>query len=328
MSLFPFWLRYKLFSLFRTPVTFNWEDARLSKKFKSLAWGTMVIATLFLGTLVLFQPELLRRALAAIAVVDGAGLLLLGLNRLGHPRLASGLFLATLLCLIGAMALSAGGIRSPGIGSFFLFSLMGGLLLGQRGALLTAGACLSISMGLLLLERAGALPAASVSYSPITLWALHTLYLSVMLLLVRDTVKDLTASLTSAKDEMMKRRLGEQKLELALSAAEVGTWEYDPALREFQADEKAFALLGLSRPVSGKIDLAAWMARVAPADLERVMGTLEATLGGQKHLKVDHWFEHPSGAKRFVRVAMSPLWEKSERPIKVVGLVQDATEVR
>lgn len=286
----------------------------------------MAIATLFLGGLALLQPELWRRVLTAIAVIDGAGLLLLGLNRLGHPRLASGLFLATLLTLIGLLALSAGGIRSPGIGSFFLFSLMGGLLLGQRGALLTAGACLSISLGLLLLERAGSLPAASVSYSPFTLWALHTLYLSVMLLLVRDTVRDLALSLVSAKDEMMKRRLEEQKLELALDAAGVGAWEYDPASQEFQADEKTFDLLGLPRPPSGRIGLAEWKARVAPADLEKVMKTLETALAGQKRLKVEHWFEHPGGGKRFVHEAMSPLWEKDRRPVKVVGLVRDGTE--
>ena len=56
---------------------------------------------------------------------------LLHVNRSGRTRLAAILFTGGLIALMTALAVTAGGVRSPGVTMYFVIVLMAGLLLGD-----------------------------------------------------------------------------------------------------------------------------------------------------------------------------------------------------
>ena len=193
---------------------FTSEDhAQRSLLFRQITGGMMAVATTALVVLMFVQSEQFTRALAALVAVNTLGLVLLAVNRRGHTRAASIALVAGLVTLVTAMSFSAGGIRSPGVTMFFIFVLMAGLLLGQRAGIVAAALCAAIGLGLALFSSSPAIAHPAVPYSPIALWLLNTLYMGVVLILLRLATSAMAKALGRAESEIRVRQRAELERE-------------------------------------------------------------------------------------------------------------------
>jgi len=111
------------------------------------------------------------------------------------------------------MSFSAGGIRSPGVTMFFIFVLMAGLLLGQRAGIVAAALCAAIGLALALFSSSPAVASPVVPYSPIALWLLNTLYMGVVLILLRLATEAMAKALGRAESEIRVRQRAELERE-------------------------------------------------------------------------------------------------------------------
>src|SRR5262249_24575903 len=125
------------------------DDERERRRlFTGVTTTTMVVASATLAAIMVAQPELIPRALVALTAVNLLGVVLLEVSRRGRTRFASVLLICGFVALVTGMALTAGGIRSPGVTMYFVFVLMTGLLLGRRAGALAAIACGALGLTL------------------------------------------------------------------------------------------------------------------------------------------------------------------------------------
>ena len=145
------------------PPIFASPEQTLRARILHLVIGvTLLICVGFLPPIMVMQPETWSRGVPAMVFISCLGLALLRLNRSGRTRLASGLFIGGLIALMTALAVTAGGVRSPGVAMYFVIVLMAGLLLGERAGTVTAVVCAALGLGLLL---AGAVRPAPARHS-------------------------------------------------------------------------------------------------------------------------------------------------------------------
>jgi len=189
------------------------EHAQSSRLFRQVTGGMMAVSTTVLVVLLFVQPAHFTRALAALAAVNTLGFVLLAVNRRGHTRAASIALVTGLVALVTVMSFSAGGIRSPGVTMFFIFVLMAGLLLGQRAGIVAAALCAAIGLALALFSSSPAVASPVVPYSPIALWLLNTLYMGVVLILLRLATEAMAKALGRAESEIRVRQRAELERE-------------------------------------------------------------------------------------------------------------------
>ncbi|HYH43794.1 MAG TPA: ATP-binding protein [Burkholderiales bacterium] len=118
----------------------------------------------------------------------------------------------------------------------------------------------------------------------------------------------------------------ERRMDLAVDAAGLGIWEWDIPRDDIRTSAKARALLGFTE--SEAVNLAAFLARVSPADRERVRKTVHASL----EKRVEHEMEFrivPDGGDETVhwmftrgRVELGT----DGNPILMRGVVLDVTQ--
>jgi signal transduction histidine kinase/ActR/RegA family two-component response regulator len=205
----------RLRGLIAPPAFEDAEQAQQAQIFHRVVLTTMQFASPVLLLIPVVQQAVLGRALVAFLVVNGLGLALLEVNRRGRTELASKLLVAGMISLVTALGLTAGGVRSPGVTMYFLFVLMAGLLLGQRAGIRVALICASLSLGLVVLEKAGWLPGPWAPYKPETFWLLNCLYLGLVLALLRIATDALARGLQRVKDELKERLAAEREREEA-----------------------------------------------------------------------------------------------------------------
>jgi len=197
---------------FSSPVFATPEQTLRARILHWVIGVTVLTAVAFFPLIVITQPATGTRAVAAGAFVSTVGLLLLAVNRAGRTRLAAILFAAALVSLMTALAVTAGGVRSPGVTMYFVIVLMTGLLLGERAGRITALSCAALGLGLLLLEDAGLLP-PGIRYSSTTIWLLSCLYMGLVIFLLRLPTMLIRTALLRAESELSERKLAEQQLQ-------------------------------------------------------------------------------------------------------------------
>jgi PAS domain S-box-containing protein len=118
--------------------------------------------------------------------------------------------------------------------------------------------------------------------------------------------------------------LGEQRLHLALDAANAGTWEWDPRTGDTIWSEELWRVFGL-RPHSLQPSYEAWQQLVNPDDLARVeQATAEAARGGTE-LNVEFRLCDLDGKERWLLSRGRRLQAGDGRAARLVGIVLDIT---
>jgi len=68
------------------------------------------------------------------------------------------------------------------------------------------------------------------------------------------------------------------------------------------------------------------VAVVPPEDRDRVKANLSARLEAEGHYGIEHWIMLPDGRKRFVHERAETFFDKTGKPLRLTGTVQDISE--
>ena len=202
----------KLMLPFAPPVFASPEQTLRARIVHVVVGVTMLVAVGFLPLIAIMQPATATRGVSAAVFIAALGLVLLYLNRSGRTRLAAMLFSAGLIALMTALAVTAGGVRSPGVTMYFVIVMMAGLLLDERAGRVAALGCAALGLALLLAEKAGLLP-PGIQYSSTTIWLLSGLYMGVVVVLLRLPTMLIRTALLRAESELADRKQAEQQLQ-------------------------------------------------------------------------------------------------------------------
>jgi PAS domain S-box-containing protein len=194
------------------PVFETEEQTQRARMLHHVVSASVLITVGFVSLVMIYQPATASRGAAAAVFITVLGLVLLHINRRGKTRLASILFAAGLIALMTVLAVSAGGVRSPGVTMYFVIVLMSGLLLGERAGAITAAICAALGFGLLMAESFGLLPTA-IQYNSTTIWLLSCLYMGVVIVLLRLPTMLMKTALLHAENELSERKRAEQQLQ-------------------------------------------------------------------------------------------------------------------
>jgi PAS domain S-box-containing protein len=132
--------------------------------------------------------------------------------------------------------------------------------------------------------------------------------------------------LTERKRSEEALRLSEERLQLATSAARLGTWDFDPAANAFLLDPRCRELFGLApaEAYAHPVDVAQLLTRIRSSHRDAVAAAIERALQpGHGPCDCEVPTEGDDGG--WIRVT-GRAYFNDERPVRMVGTVQDITE--
>ena len=106
-----------------------------------VSWPFFAVVAAVLGIAVIVEPDTLMRRATTVAAVGALMVVLHALSRSGRPVLASWILVIGLSLIVTQRAWITGGIHAPVPVFYALFIVMAGVLIGPRGGLATAAAC-------------------------------------------------------------------------------------------------------------------------------------------------------------------------------------------
>jgi signal transduction histidine kinase len=176
---------------FSPPVLSSADATRRARSFSVLAWSFFGVLTVMLSAAIVATPETFERRGTSIVMVGMLVLLLHALNRRGRTDVASWVLVLGLTGIVTQRAWYTGGIHAPVALFYVMFVLLAAALLGIRGSILTALACVVSATLLAGAGLAGWLPPPAPGASMAVAFVAITLGLAVTLLsltlLLRDT---------------------------------------------------------------------------------------------------------------------------------------------
>ncbi|MCU1693934.1 MAG: putative sensor protein [Frankiales bacterium] len=115
------------------------------------------------------------------------------------------------------------------------------------------------------------------------------------------------------------------RLELALTAAEIGSFDLDVSTQELRWDERLMRLFGYD-PETFVPHLSSFEARLHPEDLERVAEAVQHAVETAGELAVEYRIVRPGGSVRWVEARGRVLGVKGSQ--RLLGVAYDSTQLR
>lgn len=135
-------------------------------------------------------------------------------------------------------------------------------------------------------------------------------------------LQDLFKEINEAKRELKEE---EDKLKMALDAAEIGTWEWNLKTNELRWDELMFSLYGADpKDFSGAYD--AWTNGLHPEDRERCEREINEAIENREPFISNFRVVWPSGEVRFIRAIGKVSVNDEGVPVRMFGLNWDETD--
>ncbi len=137
-----------------------------------------------------------------------------------------------------------------------------------------------------------------------------------------------TINITGLKRAEEDLKASKDRLQLALNAAQLGSYQYDPRHHVFSGDARAQEIFDFADNEAAKEEI---MKLVHPDDLERVSAALEAALNpvDPRRSATEFRLRRASGAVRWVETLGLAYFDgdgRERRAVGFVGTVQDITE--
>jgi PAS domain S-box-containing protein len=131
---------------------------------------------------------------------------------------------------------------------------------------------------------------------------------------------------TDLVDSRDRLREAEERLRLAVEAADVGTWDYDPRSGVIRADPRYRRLFGLG--ADAELTLELLRAAIHPEDVERVTAARARAL--DPRTRGEYALEYrirgiEDGVERWVAVRGRAIFDERDRPVRLVGTSVDIT---
>ena len=127
-----------------------------------------------------------------------------------------------------------------------------------------------------------------------------------------------------AEDELRKANA---RLEEAQRIAHVGWWERDYGTTRVTLSDEACRIFGV-QPVDLPEWHGRWLELIHPEDRARAAEASAAALRGGPRYDVEYRVVRPDGAIRVVHSKGDVTWDRSGRPLRQFGVMQDVTELR
>jgi len=143
---------------------------------------------------------------------------------------------------------------------------------------------------------------------------------------IRAQVQALNADLerrVNLRTEELQR--SENRLRLALDAANSATWEWDLRTNENVWSDEIWTLYGLD-PGSCRPSCDAWQAIVHPDDRERTANAVTVAAQNATELNCEFRIQRRDGAIQWLLSRGGPLRDAAGQPTRFIGIVMDITE--
>ncbi|MCW8131489.1 MAG: PAS domain S-box protein [Planctomycetota bacterium] len=135
--------------------------------------------------------------------------------------------------------------------------------------------------------------------------------------------KRVAAELLASHEQVRK---SEQTLQIALESAGLGVFELGAGASDFQGDERALGIFGLSGRPDGKVPVDLWKAMLHPDDRPAAVAAMEGLFAGTPRALAEYRITRPDGTQRHVEAHAMVLKREDGSPAQIVGLVADITE--
>ncbi|MBK9927751.1 MAG: PAS domain-containing protein [Anaerolineales bacterium] len=268
------------------------------------------------------------------SVLIGIGLLQIPVQflvRSGRVRFASGFLLFMLWVALTWIASKVDGVNDVAVVAYFLLLLAAGYLLGWRVVtLLTTWTILAVWV-LAAFEAAGLIQ--QFQGNPIRIAVDLTVIFVIASLEIYFVLNELTRSLNSARTELEERQRVEvilrdeqEKLNLALHAAKMETWNWNIETGSISWSEGTEAMFGLAKgQFDGKYDT--YLSLVHPDDVSKVQKAIrEALMEREYDYVIEHRLIWPDGGVHWVEGRGKVYWNEKGKPIRMAGTVVDVTK--
>ncbi|QRN99656.1 PAS domain-containing protein [Archangium violaceum] len=132
--------------------------------------------------------------------------------------------------------------------------------------------------------------------------------------------------ITESKAASEALRSSEDRLRLALRAAELGTWDMDPVTGVLRWDERCKALFGL--PPEADVTYDSFLSGIHPEDRAHTAAVVQRALSGENGGEYDTEFRSAvphNGVERWVRATGRAFFEGG-RAVRFIGTVHDVSD--
>jgi PAS domain S-box-containing protein len=266
--------------------------------------------TILLVVILILEPQNLVRWSVVLILLDMVSLGLIILNRKGYLRVACFIFVGFFTLLIFVLAWTAGGIRAPAIQSIPLIVLLAGLMIDSKVGLFTGLISILGTLGLLLAEYFGVLPANSVGHNSISIWAFSTACIALISLLQFYAVESLNKSIRDARQELFLRKNSESRLKSISNNFTAGMIYQVEISRDGKRkftylSDSVMQLYGIS-PEEGMADSSLIYNRVHEDDIESLIKAEEASIKAFSVFKTEVRMKNPTGEIRWSSFVSTP----------------------
>lgn len=135
--------------------------------------------------------------------------------------------------------------------------------------------------------------------------------------------------ITERKAAEESLRLSRERMDLLISGANLGTWEYDLSTKRLEVNEVWARMLGLELEEAPG-DVFAWIKRLHPEDRDRTLAELDATLEGRRETYVsEHRMLAKDGSYHWILdIGRVIVRNPDGSPLVMAGVQMDITERR
>ncbi|KAA0003254.1 MAG: PAS domain S-box protein [Thermoplasmata archaeon] len=148
---------------------------------------------------------------------------------------------------------------------------------------------------------------------------------------VKERTSELIEAIEKLKNEIAERKRAEETLrksEIRLAEAQkiahLGNWDWNILTNELYWSDEIYRIFGL-QPQEFGATYDAFLDMIHPEDRELVERSVNEALNKNKPYSIDHRIVLPSGEVRVVHEQAEVTFDKSGKPIRMVGTVQDIT---
>ncbi len=121
------------------------------------------------------------------------------------------------------------------------------------------------------------------------------------------------------------RLRSQDQLSLAMSAGNMGTWDWDLVNHIISRSPGYVQLTG--RPAVGPEPDAEWfLNHIHPEDSPRVRAALNSSRDSRELYDQEFRFNHPDGSERWIRAAGRFIYNDAGQPVRMYGILQDTTQ--